>query len=287
MTCQSFRTEISITPSKTPIRRDERLVLLGSCFADSVGSLLVRDGFNASVNAMGALYNPLSMARTVGRALDGTAYSVTDLTVRDGVAHCLDYESRRQDADAERLLDRLNADFFGFSARLREAETVILTFGTAWIFTLNETGTVVGNCHKLQASEFTRSRATVDDIVSAWQPLFNAMADKRFILTVSPVRHLADGLHGNQLSKAVLLLAVERLCRLCPNAQYFHSYEIALDDLRDYRFYAPDMKHLSDTAVEYIYSHFCKTYFTPQTLRDAEAARRDARRALHRNILQS
>lgn len=282
-----FRTTVSLRPSGVTIARDESIVLIGSCFADSVGALLVRDGFNACVNPMGALYNPMSMAAAVSRALRDEPYTKRDLTLRDGIYHCLDYESRRQGSDSDALLSALNNDFGHFSACVRNAGTMILTFGTSWVFSLDETGATVGNCHKLPATEFTRRRVDVDEITSVWVPLLKAVPDKRVILTVSPVRHLADGLHGNQLSKAVLLLAIEKICALCYNAEYFPSYEIALDDLRDYRFYAEDMKHLSPLAVEYIYSLFGETYFTPLTRRLSEDSRRQARRAGHRNILQS
>ena len=285
MDAPTFRTLQPVRRSPRPIGRDEGIVLLGSCFSDSVGARLMRDGFRASVNAMGALYNPLSIAGAVSRALEHKPYIVADLTVVDGTAHCLDFESHRQGNDPTALLERLNVDFGRFADTLDEASTVILTFGTAWVFGLAGTQRVVGNCHKLPQTMFERRRITVDEIAEVWRPLLDRLAPRRVILTVSPVRHLADSLHGNQLSKATLLLAVERLCGEC-GAEYFPSYEIALDDLRDYRFYAADLKHLSDTAVDYIYDIFCETYFTPGTMRLAAESRRSALRAAHRPILK-
>ena len=284
MDAPTFRTLQPVRRSSRPIGRDEGIVLLGSCFSDSVGTRLVRDGFRASVNPMGALYNPLSIAGAVSRALGHRTYGNDDLTTVDGTSHCLDFESHRQGPDPEALLTKLNDDFSRFADTLGDASTVILTFGTAWVFSLAGTRHVVGNCHKLPQTFFERRRVTVDEIVDTWRPLLTALAPRRVILTVSPVRHLADGLHGNQLSKATLLLAVERLCNEC-GAEYFPSYEIALDDLRDYRFYAADLKHLSDTAVDYIYDIFGETYFTPETMRMAKESRRSALRAAHRPIL--
>lgn len=284
MEAPTFRTLQPVQRNSRPIGRDEGIVLLGSCFSDNVGARLVRDGFRASVNPMGALYNPLSIARAIEHALKHKVYDIADLTTVDGIAHCLDFESHRQHSDPAVLLEKLNKDFGDFADTIDNASTIILTFGTAWVFALAGTQHVVGNCHKLPQSFFERRRITVNDIVDTWRPLLEALAPRRIILTVSPVRHLADGLHGNQLSKATLLLAVDRLCQEC-GAEYFPSYEIALDDLRDYRFYAADLKHLSDTAVDYIYNIFCETYFTSGTMRMATESRRIALRAAHRPIL--
>lgn len=277
----SFRTLLRPEKSAAKIDRDEDIVLIGSCFADNIGSRLVRDGFHAYVNPMGALYNPLSMATSVRRALNGESYTQADLIRRDDIYHCLDFESKRQGADCDALLSSLNLDFSGFGKILRGCKTWIVTFGTAWIFEHEGSEAVVGNCHKFPASDFRRRRSSVDEIVEAWQPL---CSDRRIIFTVSPVRHLADGLHGNQLSKATLLLAVERLCKES-GGEYFPAYEAVMDDLRDYRFYASDMKHVSDFAADYIYGLFSETYFTSDTIRMAEESRKEALRAAHRNIL--
>lgn len=138
------------------------------------------------------------------------------------------------------------------------ADVVIVTLGTAWVY--ERDGRVVANCQKLPASLFHRRRLTVDEIVEAWRPMLEQHADKRWIFTVSPIRHRKDGLHENQLSKAILLLAVERL-----SAEYFPSYEILLDELRDYRYYGDDMAHPSSLAVEYIFERFCDTYYSAST----------------------
>ena len=163
--------------------------------------------------------------------------------------------------------------------------TLIVTFGSAFVF--ERGGTVVGNCHKFPAKEFDRRRVDVDEIVTVWAELIDSLPDKvRIIFTVSPIRHLADGLHGNQLSKATLLLAIDRLRSLYPDKTlYFPSYEIMLDYLRDYRFYAADMKHPSDVAADYIYEIFCGSYMTTATRDEALECRRRYRASQHRQIL--
>ena len=143
---------------------------------------------------------------------------------------------------------------------LADATVVIITFGTAWVYEMN--GKVVGNCHKLPEKCFTRRRLTVDEIVEAWRPVLEQYKDKHWIFTVSPIRHIKDGLHENQLSKATLLMAVEQLAN---QSAYFPSYEIVLDELRDYRFYADDLVHPSALAVNYIWERFVETFCTPKT----------------------
>ena len=144
---------------------------------------------------------------------------------------------------------------------IREADVFIITFGTSWVYVDKKTQEVVDNCQKRPASDFVRRRLTVGEIVEIWQPIIEKHADKRFIFTASPIRHLKDGLHENNLSKAILLLAIEQLS----NIQYFPSYELLLDDLRDYRFYADDLMHPSSAAVDYIWERFTATYMSAAT----------------------
>jgi len=148
-----------------------------------------------------------------------------------------------------------------------DANVIIVTFGTSWVYIDKQTDTVVDNCLKRPASDFIRKRLTVEEIVALWQPILASHPGKRFIFTVSPIRHLKDGLHENNLSKAILLLAVERLTKASADSQvlYFPSYELLMDDLRDYRFYAEDLMHPSSVAVDYIWEHFVTTFMSPET----------------------
>lgn len=156
-----------------------------------------------------------------------------------------------------------------------EADVVVITFGTAWVYVDNATGQVVDNCQKRPASDFTRRRLTVDEIVGLWRPIIRKYADKRFVFTVSPIRHIKDGLHENQLSKSILLLAIEKLTdddpMLSPTTRrYFPSYEILMDELRDYRFYADDLVHPSSMAVQYIWERFTETFIAADTRREMD-----------------
>lgn len=274
-----FRTEIDIRRSANPITHDMPLVTIGSCFSDAIGLRLATDGFDVSVNPMGVLFNPVSIANVLNRALERRQYTVDDLYADSvGTYHCLDFESRRQSTDVDSLLSSINADFVTFANNLVRARRVIVTWGTAWVFDHLPTGRVVGNCHRLPDSEFSRRLISMDDIVQLWQPLCRRLD---ILLTISPVRHLNDGLHGNTLSKSILHLAADVLA-----AEYFPAYEALIDDLRDYRFYADDLKHPSTQGEEYIYECFKRAYFDHVTDERATVCRKENQRAAHRPILK-
>ena len=233
-----FRTEIEPVKTRHSIGIDQPLLMLGSCFTDNVGQRLAIDGFDVLHNPLGPLYNPMSLARCIRRAFAGQYYTEADLVPGPRGWHCLDYASRYSGEDATELLRRLNRDFGTVVDRLANPRlhTLIVTFGSSYVF--ERQGTVVGNCHKFPATEFRRRRLSVKEIVDTWATIIGSLPDNiDIIFTVSPIRHLADGLHGNEVSKATLLLALEELYPHYPlRAGYFPSYEIMLDDLRDYRF---------------------------------------------------
>ncbi len=284
-----FRTEIERVRPLGLMDHGTPIVLLGSCFTDEIGQRLENDGFDIVRNPFGPLYNPMSICRCLGRALKRQNYDADDLTTGPRGFHCLDYATRFSDPDADGLVDLLNGTLGSLSDALDRKPVVILTLGSAFIYRYARTGEVVGNCHKFPASEFDRSLASPDEIVAVLAKAMELLKDKgieHVILTVSPIRHLADGLHGNTLSKSTLMLAVDRITAMFPEmTEYFPSYEIMLDDLRDYRFYASDMKHPSEVAVDYIYERFSETYFGPATKRAAADAKSRRLAALHRPIL--
>lgn len=282
-----FRTEIEARRGGFAISHDDKIVLLGSCFSDNVGARLQRDGFDVCFNPLGPLYNPLSLARLLTGLLNERQYTEADF-IKDsaGVYHCLDFASRYQHSDPMALADKLNAEFSQLRESVLAADFIALTFGSSVVYSLSDSiDLTVGNCHKFPGSMFTRlavSPAEIERIMSPILSQLRAMG-KNIILTVSPIRHLADGLHGNQLSKARLLLACDLLSSL---AEYFPAYEIMLDDLRDYRFYDRDLKHPSEMACDYVYEKFCERYFTHSTIEKAIKAREASMRADHRPIIQ-
>ncbi|MCM1349518.1 MAG: GSCFA domain-containing protein, partial [Firmicutes bacterium] len=185
--------------------------------------------------------------------------------------------------------DNLNNALLRSREFLVHARVAIITLGTAWTYTLKASGETVGNCHKLPAAMFERKMITVETAVTEIKKIVRSLQSLnpavKVVFTISPIRHTADGLHCNQLSKATLLIAVNRVCEeINETCSYFPAYEILLDDLRDYRFYAADMKHPSEVAVNYIYNIFSESYFSKQTQETAREARKLSARLEHRNL---
>ena len=259
-------TTVHVTPSEKKIGYGDKILLLGSCFADNIGAKFEEHYFQTTINPFGTLYNPASIAKAV---LDmGYGPSGMGLVEHNGLWHSMMHHGSYSGVDKEEVIARCEESRIQMQETLQQASVVIVTFGTAWVYEYE--GEVVANCHKLPANRFVRRRLTVDEIVNVWQPILAAMPDKHWIFTVSPIRHVKDGLHENQISKAILLQAVDRLTSIQSNSlmgskSYFPSYEIMLDELRDYRFYAEDMVHPSAVAVDYIWQRFVETYMTTDT----------------------
>lgn len=259
-------TTVHVIPSEKKIGYGDKILLLGSCFADNIGAKFEEHYFQTTINPFGTLYNPASIAKAV---LDmGYGPSGMGLVEHNGLWHSMMHHGSYSGVDKEEVIARCEESRIQMREALQQANVVIVTFGTAWVYEYE--GEVVANCHKLPANRFVRRRLTVNEIVDMWQPIIASMPDKHWIFTVSPIRHVKDGLHENQVSKAILLQAVDRLTSIQSNSlmgskSYFPSYEIMLDELRDYRFYAEDMVHPSQVAVEYIWQRFVETYMTTDT----------------------
>lgn len=244
-------TELNLQPDRNVrIGAESSLLMLGSCFTTEVGALLADDGFDVCINPTGNVYNPLSAAKTLVNLAEGRRYKQSELIEVQGLWRSLDHHTRLAAPTPDEAIAKINNSMFAGEEALRRATHIIITFGTAYVFECR--GEVVCNCHKLPDREFIRRRLSVEEIVRAWQPLIDRFSDKKFIFTVSPIRHKADGLHGNQLSKATLLLAIDAL----QGATYFPAYETLIDELRDYRFYADDEVHPSPEAVVRVFAHF-------------------------------
>ena len=255
-------TKVNIKPSEKKIGYQDRILLLGSCFADNIGRKFEERYFQTTLNPMGTLYNPTSIAEAVVLACSMSSISQAQIVEWDGMWHSMLHHGSFSHMDKNELIVRCENSINTLSDSIKVANVIIVTFGTAWVYEYK--GKVVANCHKIPAKEFVRRRLTMEEIVQTWQPIIEKMSDKHWIFTVSPIRHIKDGLHENQISKALLLQAVDglrsRLSSHVPNIDYFPSYEIMLDELRDYRFYAEDMVHPSEVAVNYIWQRFVDTY---------------------------
>lgn len=248
----------------------QQILLLGSCFAEHMGEHLADNRFQADINPFGTLYNPLSVAGAIERLADARLYLEKELFKYAGVWHSRDHHSRFSHPDREICLQQINDSYIRSAGRFKQTDWLLVTFGTAFVYFDKEDGNVVANCHKQPERNFDRRLITPEEIVARWRKTIDRINRNehpfKIIFTVSPIRHIRDGLHANQLSKSTLLLAIDRLCQDCPEAEYFPAYEIVTDELRDYRFYASDMAHPSDTAIEYIWERFSETYFSLKTI---------------------
>lgn len=260
-----LQTEISIIPLEQTIRYGDGLLFLGSCFADEVGNICKGLGFNALVNPFGVLYNPFSIAGAIHRLGTGKPYT-HDEVIRTGndEFYCTFGHNTAfwRPSEAE-LLETVNGSLKEAHAHFVAAKWVMASLGTSWMFRRTDTLEVVGNCHKLPSSRFERCFCHAPQTVAVLSDILKANPDKQFVFTVSPLRHLKDGLHENQLSKAALLLAVDEVCQNHENAHYFPAYEILLDELRDYRFYKEDMVHPTEQAVRHIWERFADFAINP------------------------
>lgn len=320
-------TRIDIPASEWKMETGAKVLLVGSCFADEVGQRFVRGGFEAMVNPFGTLYNPASIAVNLLRALSekevelprssiipsvgasistwGTPVDRCGARRLTGVGHTVfeDAEGRWHSwlhhssfssTDVATVVERINSTTHRVADFLRGADVLIVTLGTAIIYRLKETGMLVANCHKQPDSLFVRERLNAYDIVDQWQMLLQLLEsvnpNLKVIFTVSPIRHKRDGYHVNQISKGILLQAVDEILNgQLPNSKcgYFPSYEIMMDELRDYRFYADDMIHPSTQAVEYIWQRFQDTYFDNKTKDVVAKATKEWRKGQHRTIIDN
>ena len=256
-----FHTDIQISKASQPIEHSEKILMLGSCFAENMEEKFANSGFRVCCNPFGTLYNPLSIAACLQSLIDEKHFSAEDLHFSGGQYHSMLHHGRFSSADADECLGMVNESIRQGRMALQEADRLIITWGTAWVYEME--GKIVGNCHKLPASCFLRRRLTIEEIIRTCSTLFQhpLLREKKVLITVSPIRHIKDGLHENQLSKATLLLAADQLVQQA-NWTYFPAYELMLDELRDYRFYAADMVHPSPVAIDYVWERFAETQFS-------------------------
>lgn len=242
-----FRTPVNITLAPFAIEPRERMLFVGSCFADNIGRRFVDDKFRATVNPYGVMYNPASIMHTVKRWTEELVAAQS--------------EASDSGSDVRQATDEA-------------PQTAVFTLGTNHVYILNETGEIVDNCRKRPQRLFTERELSVDECADylreAVTMLRQINPSVRIIITVSPIRYAKYGFHGSQLSKATLLLAADKLTKEMDNVVYFPAYEIVNDELRDYRFYREDMLHPTDQAVEYIWQRFGETFFSKQTVKFLE-----------------
>ena len=286
-----FRTTVETKPSEKQITYNEKTMFLGSCFAGYIGEQMKLRKMPVMTNPSGTIYNPESIFTTINNIISGKKAEINDLFNFNGEWISFNHYTDFSSENPHELLDKINAQNEKASAFLRNSSYLFITFGTARIYRLKTMGTVVSNCHKVPANNFTSELLSVEKIVNRWTSLLDALSafnpDLRIIFTISPVRHWKDGAHGNQVSKSTLFLAVEELMKHKIKPSYFPAYEIQMDDLRDYRFYAGDMLHPSPSAVDYIWEKFSEIYFDKTTIELQSSILKITKAAEHRIMSDS
>lgn len=263
----NFRTKIPIkNKSKNLIDHSSNLLLLGSCFTENIGSKLGYFKFNSTVNPFGILFHPNAIETFLTNCINEKEYAEVDIFLHNERWHCFEAHSDLSASTKEELLNSLNSNIQTVKNQLNNSTHLIITLGTAWVYRHIESDTIVANCHKISQKKFLKELLTVDELTACLENInalvksINSKID--IIYTVSPVRHLKDGFTENSLSKAHLLSAIHSVVEPRQNLHYFPSYEIMLDDLRDYRFYKSDMIHPNQTAIDYIWEQFKSTWIT-------------------------
>lgn len=235
-----------------------KFLLMGSCFSSEVGKRMQNDGRQVLLNPFGILFNPASICASLERLESVAPFRAEDVIERDGQYCSFHHHGSFRRPTPEIFLADANDALRAGAQWFSECDTVILTFGTAWVFRHLERNLIVSNCHKVPSREFSRERLSISQIVGMVSPIIERHPEKQWILTVSPIRHLADGMHGNQVSKSTLILACDEMENRYSNVTYFPSYEIMMDQLRDYRWYTDNQTHPSSEAVDVIYGEFGK-----------------------------
>jgi hypothetical protein len=287
----NFNLNYSPPPSLAKISHNDKILLIGSCFAENIGEKLLANKFQALINPNGILFNPASIATAIESYIKN--HQEVKIVNNNGLNCSLEHHGSfsrgtEQELTSTVLNARRNAHQF-----LKEAKFLIITFGSAYVYRHINANHIVANCHKLPQNDFIKDLLRVDDIISIYSKLINDLRDfnpsLKIIFTVSPVKYLRDGLINNNLSKAILLQAVHNKVSATSNLQstllnYFPAYELVNDDLRDYRFYKEDMAHPNEQAINYVWEKFSETYFSSETKQLNQKIKEITQAAQHRPL---
>ena len=266
-----FTTPVDISPYPFRLRYSDSTFWTGSCFAAEIGNMMLNLRFDCCVNPFGPLYNPLSIAAALRLLMNNAQFSDGDLFESNGLYHSFMFHGSFSRRDRGECLANINARLASAAEALRRSKYLFLTFGTAYVFQHKPNMAIVGNCHKLPGKEFIKRKLSTGEIVAEYETLLGELQtnnpELKTIFSLSPIRHFAEGAQGNALSKATLLLAIDEITKADADVRfYFPAYEILLDELRDYRFYASDMCHPSQTAIDYISERFISAIVSPEAI---------------------
>ena len=255
-----FRTEIDIAKSKNPIEHSEKILTIGSCFADNISGYFKNFRFDVKTNPFGVLYNPVSIFNSFQILAEERRFTESDLLYNQGEWHSFSHHSDFSHHDKQVCLNQINYGIEEYSTFLKNCDRVIITYGTSYVYKFIENNNIVSNCHKIPQQKFERLLLSLNELNDYTNKIIELLKNINskigIIFTVSPIRHWRDGAVDNQISKAQLILSINDSINKNESCEYFPSYEILMDDLRDYRFYEADLLHPNKIAIEYIWQKF-------------------------------
>lgn len=268
----NFTTKIPIQKSNFPIDYDSKIMLLGSCFAENMGDKFAYFKFQSTTNPFGIIFNVVSLEKLIRRAVENRTFTENDIFFHNDLWHCYDVHSELSNPDKEIFLNNLNSILESTHRHIASLTHCIITLGTSWVYRNNETNEIVANCHKVPQKNFTKEllsiNKTEESLKSIVSLIHSVNPNCNFVFTVSPVRHIKDGFTENTLSKSHLIAAIHKTITHHPSSiTYFPAFEIMIDELRDYRFYAEDMLHPNQTAINYIWIQFFENYISESVFR--------------------
>lgn len=271
----NLQTKIPLQPQKhNQIDYNSNVVLLGSCFSENIGSKFEYFKFQSVTNPFGILFHPLAIENLITRSIDKDYYSEDELHFHNEQWFCLDAHSKLNNTSKQELLKNLNTQIDATHKSLVNASHVVITLGTSWVYRHSASDAVVANCHKLPQKQFLKELLSVEQITASLEAMIRFVKGINptitFLFTVSPVRHIKDGFIENTQSKSHLLTAIHQVVEPIKQIHYFPSYEIMMDELRDYRFYKSDMLHPNEVAVNYIWEKFKMVWLTKGALKTSE-----------------
>lgn len=256
----NLQTKVSISKPPFKLDHNDKIISLGSCFSDDLANKLLDFKFNILTNPFGVLYNPFSISTVLKKIISGDLYTRENIIKYDNQYFSFDHHSSFNSNNKKILLKNINNNLSQTHKHWNKTTSLFITFGTAFVYRLKEDNSVVSNCHKMPSDLFTRSLLSPDEIVNEYRQLLNSIIIKnpkiKIIFTISPIRHLRDSAYENTVSKSHLFCALHKILNIYESTYYFPSYEIMIDELRDYRFYADDMTHPSTIAQTYIFNKF-------------------------------
>lgn len=266
----NFQTQVPIQKPNFQIDYKSHIFSIGSCFAENMAQKFDYFKFNILSNPFGILFHPLAIEKVLHKAISEIPFTENDIFFHNELYHCFDVHSEFSHSDKDIFLQNLNQKLKETKSFLEKSNYIIITLGTSWVYRLKEKNEVVANCHKVPQKEFLKELLSVEQIAKSLENIISLFPDRKIIFTVSPIRHIKDGFAENTLSKSLLFVGLSEVLKKYQNTYYFPSYEIVMDELRDYRFYKEDMLHPTSVAVDYIWQRFSENYFSVEALKTSK-----------------